>query len=799
MEFNPYREWLEIDAPVQGLDYYRLLGVPRFESDPDRLRQALDSAANRVRRVRPGGQLDAWQGLLDELAAIRRVLTDPAAKQRYDADLQAGTAPPVGTKPAVSSPTAAATATAEWPPGTTIAKSLAANPLPPTVQPAAESPAALPQAIVVPPTGFAAPTGFVAPSVYGVPPMGTAVAAGQIPTGYLPPDYVPAGNPQSLDSPSMAFGGVDPMAPVAMPAMPTGTVVAEPPPLPGMRTSSSPGAAARGTAAARRNSSSQTTIIIGSLAVVAALLVAVLIVLLREPRRETEPAVAQNNGAAATNSAVPSRVNTAATVTGTENPTPPETVPPVEPVTPPESSNPPTPTPPPSEQPPSEQPPVAKPEEKTPVEIKPEEKKPVEKMPEEKMPAPKPSVPAPSADPPATMPAKPPVVPPPIVPRKVDPSPANAANMFKALATAKQLLAERNLDEAKQQITVAAGLAANEQQKEMVERLDTLHHYVGEFWTAVRAAIEGVQALEELELGKTRAIVVGTNNGEITIRLSGRNHTFTAMNVPSGLAMALATRWLDAKASSSKIIRGAFQAIDPNGDPAQARKLWEESKLLGGEVDHLIPVLDDKYDVAVQPAARATVKQGPVPAAEALTEATRQVKSKYGKDLLAAKKPEDRYNHAKKLLDAAGTELPSAAYRYALFQEARDVAVSSKLAQLALQIVDEQGKWFQMDVLAAKFDALAKASIRASQPASKDIALEALVLVDAAVEQKRPEIADKLVKLATAAAATAKDRDLAAKAADKAKELKLGASPAETPAPKGKTKPEPKAKPGATA
>ena len=47
-DFNSYQIWLSTPPSEQPADYYRLLGLPLFESDPDVIR----SAARRMERRR---------------------------------------------------------------------------------------------------------------------------------------------------------------------------------------------------------------------------------------------------------------------------------------------------------------------------------------------------------------------------------------------------------------------------------------------------------------------------------------------------------------------------------------------------------------------------------------------------------------------------------------------------------------------------------------------------------------------------------------------------------------------------
>jgi hypothetical protein len=87
--FDPYREWLEIDPVEQPADHYRLLGLARFENDRSRIERAADERMAHVRQFQTGPRGPFTQKLLNELAAARLCLLDAQRKTQYDAELGA--------------------------------------------------------------------------------------------------------------------------------------------------------------------------------------------------------------------------------------------------------------------------------------------------------------------------------------------------------------------------------------------------------------------------------------------------------------------------------------------------------------------------------------------------------------------------------------------------------------------------------------------------------------------------------------------------------------------------------------
>jgi hypothetical protein len=84
MTFDPYHKWLGIPPSEQPPNHYRLLGISRFESDPD----VIDAAANRqmayVQTFANSEYAGLSQRLLNELSEARLCLLDSERKSPYD-------------------------------------------------------------------------------------------------------------------------------------------------------------------------------------------------------------------------------------------------------------------------------------------------------------------------------------------------------------------------------------------------------------------------------------------------------------------------------------------------------------------------------------------------------------------------------------------------------------------------------------------------------------------------------------------------------------------------------------------
>jgi len=87
LPFDPYREWLGIESHEQPADFYRLLGIARFEADLTRIAAAADQRMALVRSFQTGPRVIYTQRLLNELSAARIALLSPPSKAAYDAAL----------------------------------------------------------------------------------------------------------------------------------------------------------------------------------------------------------------------------------------------------------------------------------------------------------------------------------------------------------------------------------------------------------------------------------------------------------------------------------------------------------------------------------------------------------------------------------------------------------------------------------------------------------------------------------------------------------------------------------------
>lgn len=86
--FDPYHKWLGIHPSEQPPNFYRLLGIAKFESDADVISNAADARMAHVKTFQAGANSNHSQQILNELARAKLCLLIPSKKAEYDRRLR---------------------------------------------------------------------------------------------------------------------------------------------------------------------------------------------------------------------------------------------------------------------------------------------------------------------------------------------------------------------------------------------------------------------------------------------------------------------------------------------------------------------------------------------------------------------------------------------------------------------------------------------------------------------------------------------------------------------------------------
>ncbi len=330
-----------------------------------------------------------------------------------------------------------------------------------------------------------------------------------------------------------------------------------------------------------------------------------------------------------------------------------------------------------------------------------------------------------------------------------------AAAYRTAVTDARRWMSKRDLEQAAAALRLAKNNARSQEEQQEVERLETLLEYLRQFW---QLTIKGAQRLEagqeiEVEITRYRRIkvaVVEPNPGGLTLRVEGVNRLYRWETMPTEIVLALAKRTL-AKDNVSKVILGAFLAVDEKGDRAQARKLWEEARQAGLDIGDLLAELD---------AAEVAAKKPPLPNEADLQEAEKAIKEQYARAYARATTAPAKEELARKLLaDVQKTTDPLK--RLVMLREARDLAASIGEARIASSAIEQMAQHHQVDIISMKLQMLQKAVEGARSPLQyRDLTLLSMNLAEEALRNRRQADAQAAIRLAKETARNSKSRDL---------------------------------------
>ena len=283
-----------------------------------------------------------------------------------------------------------------------------------------------------------------------------------------------------------------------------------------------------------------------------------------------------------------------------------------------------------------------------------------------------------------------PTTPQPAKPKPVTVDPVKAARLNRLLGNVRHKLGERDLDDANRLMAEATPLAVTPEQTDRVARMAALVRYVGEFWNAVRDAMGGLKVTDEIDVGSTKVIVVDKDERSLTIHLGGGNKHFTLRDMPSGLAVALADRWLDPKKPENKVFVGSFYAVDPvllENDPDNAKQLWNEASAAGvSDGAYLLPLLNPE-PAGTDMTGSAADSLPPIPDVKDVDRITLKVKEEFDDAIVAATTPIKVGELIQRLFDAADSS-DDPVRRYVLYVSARDISAKSGLAKLTVDAID---------------------------------------------------------------------------------------------------------------
>jgi hypothetical protein len=180
----------------------------------------------------------------------------------------------------------------------------------------------------------------------------------------------------------------------------------------------------------------------------------------------------------------------------------------------------------------------------------------------------------------------------------VPPDRSKHAAYVKAVSDVRRSMAIRDIANSKKHLGAAAENAQTEAEKTEVERLDMIQDYLEQFWDGIRKAVAAMQPAEEIVLSEVdRVAVIEASRTELAVQTYGRPQRYKIEALPMPLLSAIAKSSFKLT-PGTKLVVGAFLAMDAHGNRSEARKLWQEA-IAAGQSDGklLLPeinIADDK-------------------------------------------------------------------------------------------------------------------------------------------------------------------------------------------------------------
>ncbi|RMG04175.1 MAG: hypothetical protein D6741_01370 [Planctomycetota bacterium] len=255
-----------------------------------------------------------------------------------------------------------------------------------------------------------------------------------------------------------------------------------------------------------------------------------------------------------------------------------------------------------------------------------------------------------------------------------------------------QAMAERNPDAARARLNALAATVRDDRERNIVRSLDQLLTHLEEFWRAFAQGVARLEGGEEFAIGDTYIIVVDSTPQELTIRAAGQNRTYLIRDIPDILVRLIVRRTFGTDPQTQSIY-AAYLAVDPKGDPAQARRIWESAQRQGVDTRWLLEALK----LLPADAAGATPSaNNRVPDENARTAAASAIAQELASDIQAASTREQQVRLARMLVDRGRKEADNAR-AYAALMMGRDWAVRAGDPSTAFAAVEATARRFAVD------------------------------------------------------------------------------------------------------
>jgi hypothetical protein len=369
--------------------------------------------------------------------------------------------------------------------------------------------------------------------------------------------------------------------------------------------------------------------------------------------------------------------------------------------------------------------------------------------------------------------------------------PTQEEQVQQSLAAAREALGVRDLRLARNHLADAERAAAGTGQSEQVDDLRLLIGFYDEFTQAVRRGVRSIRSRTEFQLGGRTVTMVDLQGTTLTYHDGTAEQQVDFSDLSPDDAVTFARHLLLPDDAIGNLHVATFLAFDKQGDRranlAEAKRLWHvaaQQNLRNAALGRELGIYDDVVDEPTAPDEQPGVEpppfvdtkpdgaseagdrqpgglsaRKPVPDHADLRSARLRVGRDYRQQFVQAPLPDQKRELAKDIYRAALNERDDA-YRYALMEKIRDMAVDLVEPEALVNIVDEMAAQFDVDADAEKATYLAKSVMSAKLVAqTTEIFDHAQRLYDEALDERRYEAAAALADVAVRAARKAQKYD----------------------------------------
>lgn len=180
---------------------------------------------------------------------------------------------------------------------------------------------------------------------------------------------------------------------------------------------------------------------------------------------------------------------------------------------------------------------------------------------------------------------------------KVELTAQEKATWKKQMRQARNLLGERQYEEAKELLGKIEQNAKSGQQKAQLRRLSTVADFAEQFNSAMMSALEGMGASETITVGNSEIAFVESSEDKLVVKMASGIKRYPWKDVPINLAYGYADLKLD-QGPKSAAAKASFAAVHTKMNPAaieNARKLMQSAAAAEVVPADTHEVFDDDY------------------------------------------------------------------------------------------------------------------------------------------------------------------------------------------------------------